>query len=81
MSKAGDEEPAGEAPRNVLGGALKPCGMDPLTGWRRDGCCNTDSRDLGLHVICAVMTDEFLAFSLGVGNDLGTPRPLLGFPA
>lgn len=64
--------------RNVLGGELEPCGTDPLTGFYRDGCCNTGVDDLGVHTVCALMTAEFLAFSRAVGNDLSTPRP--GFP-
>jgi uncharacterized protein (DUF2237 family) len=54
--------------------------MEPLTGWHRDGCCNTDAADAGLHTVCAVMTEEFLAFSQSAGNDLSTPRPEYGFP-
>ncbi|WP_191083273.1 DUF2237 family protein [Roseococcus microcysteis] len=70
----------GPQARNVLGGALVPCGMDPLTGWYRDGCCKTDEHDHGSHTVCAVMTAEFLEFSRGVGNDLSTPRPEYHFP-
>ena len=66
--------------KNVLGGPLLPCWMEPLTGWHRDGCCNTDAADAGLHTVCAVMTEEFLAFSQSAGNDLSTPRPEYGFP-
>jgi hypothetical protein len=66
--------------KNVLGGPLIPCSMEPLTGWYRDGCCNTDAADTGLHTVCAVMTEEFLAFSQSAGNDLSTPRPEYGFP-
>jgi uncharacterized protein (DUF2237 family) len=66
--------------RNVLGGPLVPCSMDPLTGWYRDGCCNTEEADRGLHTVCAVVTEEFLTFSRSVGNDLSTPRPEVGFP-
>lgn len=66
--------------RNVLGTALETCSTAPLTGWRRDGCCNTGDGDHGLHVVCAVMTNEFLSFSLDAGNDLTTPRPAYGFP-
>ncbi len=66
--------------RNVLGGELALCSTDPLTGWQRDGCCNTDANDHGRHVVCAVVTEEFLAFSLSAGNDLSTPRPEFGFP-
>jgi uncharacterized protein (DUF2237 family) len=64
---------------NVLGGVLLPCSMAPLTGFFRDGCCNTDGNDLGLHTVCAEMTAEFLAFSKASGNDLSTPRPEYGF--
>lgn len=60
---------------NVLGTALVPCSYDPLTGYFRDGCCHTDDQDHGTHVICARVTQEFLDFSLGKGNDLMTPRP------
>ncbi len=65
---------------NVLGGVLLPCSVAPLTGFFRDGCCNTGQQDLGLHVVCAEMTREFLAFSKARGNDLSTPRPEYGFP-
>ena len=61
--------------RNVLGTELVPCSYDPLTGYFRDGCCHTDMHDLGSHVICAKVTDEFLEFSRSRGNDLSTPRP------
>lgn len=60
---------------NVLGTALMPCSYDPLTGYFRDGCCKTDASDQGSHLICARVTDEFLAFSVERGNDLVTPRP------
>jgi uncharacterized protein len=66
-------------PINVLGGALTPCSTTPLTGFFRDGHCNTCSEDQGSHTVCAVMTDEFLAYSKYVGNDLSTPRPEFGF--
>ena len=62
-------------PRNVLGTALVPCSYDPLTGYFRDGCCNTDENDQGSHVVCAKVTQAFLDFSLQRGNDLITPRP------
>ena len=65
--------------KNVLGSELQPCSYDPLTGWLRDGCCNTDSGDYGVHTVCAVVTEEFLNFSARVGNDLSTPRPDIGF--
>jgi uncharacterized protein (DUF2237 family) len=60
---------------NVLGTPLVPCSYDPLTGYYRDGCCNTDNQDQGSHVVCAKVTQAFLAFSLEQGNDLITPRP------
>ncbi len=60
---------------NVLGTPLVPCSYDPLTGYFRDGCCNTDENDRGSHVICAKVSQEFLDFSLQQGNDLITPRP------
>ncbi|MCM0034478.1 MAG: DUF2237 domain-containing protein [Burkholderiaceae bacterium] len=65
---------------NVLGTALIACSYDPLTGYFRDGCCNTQADDLGSHVICAKMTQEFLAFSKQRGNDLSTPMPHYRFP-
>lgn len=65
---------------NVRGTALQPCSTDPLTGFYRDGCCNTGPDDQGSHTVCAVMTDEFLALSKYLGNDLSTPRPEWGFP-
>lgn len=65
---------------NVLGGPLEACGMDPVTGFFRDGHCNTCDADAGSHTVCAVMTAEFLAFSKYVGNDLSTARPEFGFP-
>ncbi|MCK9923428.1 DUF2237 domain-containing protein [Frankia sp. AgPm24] len=66
--------------RNVLGGELEPCGIDPLTGFYRDGCCSTGPDDLGSHTVCAVMTTEFLRHQRQVGNDLSTPRPEYAFP-
>jgi uncharacterized protein (DUF2237 family) len=65
--------------RNVLGGELEPCSLDPVTGFYRNGCCDTGAEDVGVHVVCAQMTDEFLVFSASVGNDLSTPRPEFGF--
>lgn len=56
-----------------------PCALDPLTGFYRDGCCNTGPEDIGRHVVCAEMTEEFLAFSRAAGNDLATPQPEYGF--
>ncbi|MEM6579047.1 MAG: DUF2237 domain-containing protein [Pseudomonadota bacterium] len=68
-----------DASVNVLGGALEVCGTDPVTGFFRDGFCNTCARDQGNHTVCARVTEEFLAFSRYVGNDLSTPRPEYGF--
>lgn len=65
--------------RNVLGEPLQTCSMKPLTGWFRDGCCDTDGRDLGMHVVCARVTAEFLSHQRRTGNDLSTPRPQFGF--
>ena len=65
---------------NVLGQPLQPCSMDPLTGWHRDGCCNTDASDHGRHVVCIRATPAFLAYSKGRGNDLSTPNPEFQFP-
>ncbi|MEL6476875.1 MAG: DUF2237 domain-containing protein [Pseudomonadota bacterium] len=64
---------------NVLGDTLEPCSMDPMTGFFRNGCCDTNEMDRGSHTVCAVMTEEFLAFSKAKGNDLSTPRPEFGF--
>jgi uncharacterized protein (DUF2237 family) len=66
--------------KNVLGGELAPCSSDPVTGFFRDGCCNTSPQDVGSHTVCAVMTAEFLAFSKARGNDLSTPMPEYEFP-
>ena len=65
---------------NVLGDRLAPCSMDPVTGFFRDGHCNTCDEDGGSHTVCAVMTDEFLVYSKYLGNDLSTPRPEFRFP-
>ena len=64
---------------NVLGDPLESCSRDPMTGFFRNGCCDTCDQDQGSHTVCAVMTAEFLAFSKYVGNDLSTPRPEFGF--
>ena len=64
---------------NVLGTALEPCSTAPVTGFFRDGCCNTGPADAGMHTVCALMTAEFLAMSKYLGNDLSTPRPEYGF--
>lgn len=66
-------------PKNVLGGPLQPCSERPLTGFYRDGCCNTGNDDLGVHVACVRVTKEFLEFSVARGNDLTTPHPEFGF--
>jgi uncharacterized protein (DUF2237 family) len=66
--------------RNVLGGPLEPCGIDPLTGFYRDGCCSTGPEDAGSHTICAVVTAEFLVHQQAIGNDLSTPVPQYHFP-
>ncbi|WP_109565478.1 DUF2237 family protein [Jannaschia seohaensis] len=65
---------------NVDGNPLEPCSTDPVTGFFRDGCCNTGPMDTGQHTVCAVMTAEFLAHSKYLGNDLSTPRPEFRFP-
>jgi uncharacterized protein (DUF2237 family) len=69
-----------DAPVNVLGGELEPCGTDPMTGFLRDGCCNTCKEDVGSHTVCVEVTTEFLEYSRFVGNDLSTPHPEFGFP-
>ena len=75
-----EEGRPGRAPSiNVLGGVLLPCSTEPVTGFYRDGCCNTGAEDIGLHTVCAVMTAEFLMFSKSRGNDLSTPMPQYGF--
>lgn len=66
--------------RNVLGHELQPCGVDPVTGFYRDGCCSTGPEDIGSHTVCAVVTAEFLVHQKLVGNDLSTPRPEWRFP-
>jgi uncharacterized protein (DUF2237 family) len=65
---------------NVFGEPLAPCGTNPMTGFYRDGCCNTGYDDLGIHTVCAQVTREFLEFSKSRGNDLSTPAPEFGFP-
>lgn len=65
---------------NVLGGRLEPCSQDPMTGFYRNGCCDTGPEDRGLHTVCVVVTAEFLAVSKYLGNDLTTPRPEFRFP-
>ena len=73
-------KPVPDKPLNVLGGELLSCSDDPVTGFFRDGYCNTNDADIGRHTVCAVMTAEFLAFSKYVGNDLSTPQPGVRFP-
>src|SRR5919202_873814 len=73
------KRPGRRPSRNVLGGPLALCSSDPMTGFFRNGCCETSPEDVGSHTVCAVMTAEFLAFSKSVGNDLSTPRPEFGF--
>ena len=71
----------GRAPsRNVLGGKLESCSLSPMTGFFRNGCCDTSREDVGSHTVCVVLTREFLAFSKSAGNDLSTPMPEYGFP-
>jgi len=66
--------------KNVLGTELQPCCKDPMTGFFRDGYCNTGQMDQGSHVVCVVVTDEFLEFTKARGNDLSTPQPIYQFP-
>ena len=69
-----------QGPRNVLGGKLASCSTQPMTGFFRNGCCDTNAQDQGVHTVCTLMTEDFLTFSRMAGNDLSTPRPELGFP-
>lgn len=73
-------EPEKDVARNVLGQPLQMCGSEPMTGFYRDGCCNTGPDDRGVHTVCAIVTEEFLATSKRLGNDLSTPAPHFGFP-
>ena len=66
--------------KNVLGETLESCSTDPITGWFRDGCCNTDENDRGLHTVCVKVNDEFLKWCKEAGNDLITPHPEFGVP-
>jgi len=70
----------GSAPRNVLGEGLEICSISPMTGFFRDGCCDTSLEDVGSHTVCVLMTAAFLEFSKSRGNDLSTPVPEFGFP-
>lgn len=83
MTPPFDEQPAnqnGRSALNVLGEPLAGCSTEPLTGFFRDGYCNTGPMDHGVHTVCAVMTEDFLTFTRAVGNDLSTPRPEFEFP-
>lgn len=66
--------------KNVFGEELETCSTNPMTGFFRDGCCREDSQDLGMHIVCTEVTEDFLQFSKAVGNDLSTPRPEFEFP-
>lgn len=66
--------------KNVFGEELETCSTSPMTGFYRDGCCGTGPEDIGMHVVCTEVTEEFLEFSKSVGNDLSTPNPEFGFP-
>jgi len=78
--RTGGDGGGGGAQKNVLGGTLALCNDDPVTGFFRTGCCHWGPQDVGMHTVCAVMTDEFLSFSKAAGNDLSTPRKEFGFP-
>ncbi len=81
FDQTSEEGRPGRAPSvNVLGGALQLCSVQPVTGFYRDGCCNTGPEDVGLHTVCVVATAAFLAFSRAHGNDLSTAMPQYGFP-
>jgi uncharacterized protein (DUF2237 family) len=73
-------QPQSPDERNVLGGPLQPCGVDPVTGFYRDGHCSTGPDDLGSHTVCTVVSADFLTLQRQLGNDLSTPRPEYGFP-
>ncbi len=73
------KRPGRRTPRNVLGGQLDTCSVQPMTGFFRNGCCETGPEDIGSHTVCTVMTAAFLEFSRDAGNDLSTPRPEYGF--
>ena len=75
-ASGGGRKPA----RNVLGEPLESCSFKPMTGFFRNGCCDTSPEDAGSHTVCVVLTDDFLAFSKAQGNDLSTPVPEYGFP-
>ena len=73
-------QPDAPEERNVLGGPLQPCSLDPMTGFYRDGQCSSSPEDLGSHTVCAVVSADFLVLQRDLGNDLSTPRPEYGFP-
>ena len=73
-------EPEKAESKNVLGQPMQTCGCDPMTGFYRDGCCDTGPSDLGVHTVCCIVTEEFLAVSKHLGNDLSTPMPQFAFP-
>ena len=73
-------QPKKPTAKNVLGLPLESCGSKPMTGFYRDGCCNTGPDDTGVHTVCAIVSTEFLAVSKRLGNDLSTPMPQYGFP-
>ncbi len=77
---SGGRRGGGGSARNVLGSPIEACSMKPMTGFFRDGCCNTSPQDVGSHTVCVVATAEFLAFSKSCGNDLSTAMPEYGFP-
>ncbi len=74
-----DDAQGGAGPRNVLGGVLQTCSLEPRTGFFRTGCCETGPQDRGVHTVCVQVSAEFLAYSKSVGNDLSTPAPHYGF--
>ena len=78
--KMSDLNNTSESQLNVFGELLIPCGTSPMTGFYRDGCCNTGPMDTGTHTVCAVMTEDFLAYTKSMGNDLSTPIPAYSFP-
>ena len=78
--QSGNGAPRRDVARNVLGDPIELCSIHPMTGFFRDGCCNTGREDVGSHTVCVVMTAEFLEFSKSRGNDLSTPMPEFGFP-
>ncbi len=80
MDGSGSGDGGGNTQVNVYGEPLTSCSDSPVTGWTRNGCCETDAQDRGSHTVCAVMTAEFLEFSQSRGNDLSTPHPEYGFP-